>query len=228
MKHSDHSLEGQRVLVTQAHKLMGPAISKCFEENGAEVFGDEQDYTLDPYLPERIVSAVGHVDVLVVNLRPSDIAASMIDATEENSWRRMFDELVHPMMRFSRAVLPQMIERKRGKIVVVSSAIALRPIDQLSTYCAARGAQNAYVKAAGQESARNNVQINAVGQNWVLGGYPDSFMESDRNRRRVERDVPAMRLGEGWEQAELVLYLASNRSDFMSGQVIPFAGGWVT
>lgn len=228
MEHPEQSFEGKRVLITQADRLMGPAITKCFEENGAEVIGDDQDYTSDPDLPARIVSQAGHIDVLVVNLRPSEISASAIDETEEHSWRRMFEELVHPMMRFSRAVLPQMVERKRGKIVVVSSAIALRPIDQLSTYCAARGAQNAYVKAAGQESARSNVQINAVGQNWVLGGYPDDFMNSDRNRRRVQREVPAMRLGQGWEQAELVLFLASNRSDFMSGQVIPFAGGWVT
>ncbi|MEL6758522.1 MAG: SDR family oxidoreductase [Pseudomonadota bacterium] len=228
MERSEKSFEGQRVLVTQADKLMGPAISECFRENGATVIRDAHDYSSDPDLPARIVADAGHVDVLVINLRPSDIAASTIDATSEQSWQLMFNEIVHPMMRFSRAVLPQMVERKRGKIVVVSSAIALRPIDQLSTYCAVRGAQNAYVKAAGQESARSNVQINAVGQNWVLGGYPDDFMESERNRRRVEREVPAMRLGEGWEQAELVLYLASHRSDFMSGQVIPFSGGWVT
>lgn len=72
------------------------------------------------------------------------------------------------------------------------------------------------------------MQINAVGQNWVYGGYPSDYLESEKNRDRVVRDVPAMRLAEGWEQAELVLYLASRCSNFISGQVIPFSGGWVT
>jgi hypothetical protein len=63
----------------------------------------------------------------------------------------------------------------------------MRPTDGLSTYCATRGAQNVYVKAAGKESAQNNVQINAVGRNWVLGGYPSDYMDSDKNRARVEK-----------------------------------------
>ena len=220
--------EGKRVLITQADKLMGPAIVERFEAEGAQLIRNIQDYTSDPQLPCRIVADAGHVDVLVINLRPPDAGIAAPEAIEEAAWQSMFNHIVHPTMRFVTAVLPQMIERREGKIVVVSSAIPMRPIKGLSTYCAARGAQNAYVKSAGTESARSNVQINAVGQNWVLGGYPADYMDCEANRKRVARDVPAMRLAEGWEQAELVLYLASGNSDFISGQVIPFAGGWVT
>lgn len=72
------------------------------------------------------------------------------------------------------------------------------------------------------------MQINAIGQNFVYGGYPENAMEKPRIRNLVERDVPARRIAEGWEQAELVLFLASQNSNFICGQVVPFAGGWVT
>ena len=147
---------------------------------------------------------------------------------DETQWRSMFAGLVDPTMRFTKAVLPQMIERRGGKIIAVTSAAPLRGTPRASAYSAARGAQNAYVRAAGAEVAEHNVQINAVAQNFVYGGYPSDAMDRPRIREMVLRDVPARRLAEGWEQAELVLFLASQNSNFISGQIVPFAGGWVT
>jgi 2-keto-3-deoxy-L-fuconate dehydrogenase len=66
-----------------------------------------------------------------------------------------------------RAVLPQMIGRRRGRIVVMGSAAALRGQRRTSTYSAARGAQLAYVQAVGVEVAQHQVQVNAIAQNFV-------------------------------------------------------------
>lgn len=217
----------RRVLVTQADHYMGPAISDRFEREGAHVVRDFGRY-VEPDEPADIVAAAGQIDVLVVNLLPTKTILQPAHEVVEADWQEIFDILVHPTMRFVKAALPKMIERREGKIVVVTSAVPLRPINSASAYTAARGAQNAYVRAVGVEVARHNVQVNAVGQNFVYGGWPKDAMEIPHIRERVLRDVPAQRLAEGWEQAELVLFLASQNSNFICGQVMPFAGGWVT
>jgi len=218
---------GRTVLVTGADIYMGPAISERFDMEGARVIRDTGDYA-DAEAPARIVAAAGTVDVLVINLLPVKMRRCPVQEVSEEAWQDMFAALVHPTMRFIKAVLPQMIERREGKIIVVTSAAPLRAIASAAAYTAARGAQNALVLAAGAEVARHNVQINAVGQNFVYGGYPADAMDKPEIRERVLREVPSQRIAEGWEQAELVLFLASQNSNFICGQVIPFAGGWVT
>ena len=220
--------EGARVLVTSADAYMGPAIVERFEGEAAQVVADKGRYLSDADEPARIVAAAGRVDILVINLAPTRLGSGPAQDVDETQWRSMFAGLVDPTMRFTKAVLPQMIERRGGKIIAVTSAAPLRGTPRASAYSAARGAQNAYVRAAGAEVAEHNVQINAVAQNFVYGGYPSDAMDRPRIREMVLRDVPARRLAEGWEQAELVLFLASQNSNFISGQIVPFAGGWVT
>ena len=141
----------------------------------------------------------------------------------------MFDALVHPTMRFVRAALPQMIERRAGKIIVVTSAAPLRATPQSDAYSAARAAQNAYVQTVGADVARHNVQINAIAQAYVesVDAFQRDTWESDALQRQL-RHVPARRIAEAWEQAELVTFLASRSSDFIGGQIVPYAGGWAT
>lgn len=226
-------LSGKTTLITAADTYMGPAISARFAEAGSRVIADTGCYDDDPGLPAAIIEKAGDIDVLVVNLQPDEspgMASLFSPAHEQDEvhWQQMFNRLVHPTMRFVSAVLPQMIESRAGKIIVVTSAAPLRAISNLSAYSAARGAQNTYVKIVGAEVARHNVQINAVAQNYTIGGVPADFMEDPANARRVQRDVPAQCMSRGDEQAALCLFLASQDSDFFCGQVFPYAGGWVT
>jgi 2-keto-3-deoxy-L-fuconate dehydrogenase len=214
------------VLVTSADAYMGPAIVERFRAAGATVIADTGTY-VDPADPARVVAEAGEIDVLVVNLVAMPMPQAGTDIADDQ-WNLAFDRMVHPTMRFVRAALPQMIVRRAGKIVVITSAAPLRPTAGRSAYTAARGAQNAFVTAVGAEAAQHNVQVNAIAQNFVYGGYRPDALDDPQFRSRVEREVPAQRLAEGWEQADLALFLASPGSDFIGGQVIPFAGGWVT
>lgn len=219
--------EGVRVLVTSANVYMGPTVTERFEAAGATVVADAGTYETDPVEPGRVVEAAGHVDVLVVNLLAA--VRSHVEDIEEEDWRLMFARMVDPTMRYVKAVLPQMIERRAGKIVVLTSTAPLRALRPgMTGYTSARGAQNAFVLSAGTEVARHNIQINAIGQNYVYGGYARDALDDPDIREEVARDVPARRIAEPWEHAELVLFLASQNSNFLSAQVIPFAGGWAT
>ena len=85
----------------------------------------------------------------------------------KDDWNKLINSLVHPLMYLVRAVTPQMIERKSGKIIAITSAAPLKGIPNNAAYCAARGAQNGFIKAAGLELARSNVQVNAIAQNYI-------------------------------------------------------------
>jgi 2-keto-3-deoxy-L-fuconate dehydrogenase len=219
-------LSGQRVLITSADCYMGPSIAKRFRDEGAVVIEDFGPYENDPEAPAHIIARALPLDVLVINLHPGEISREPVFDASEDEWQKVFNRLVHPTMRFSKAVLPHMIERRSGKIIAVTSGSSIRPRPDLSAYCSARGAQNTYIRCAGSEVARYNVQVNAIAQSFVEGGWPRNAMSDPAVREMVLREVPAQRLGTDSEQAELALFLASNRSNFMCGQVIPFAGGW--
>lgn len=206
---------------------MGPAIRELFGAEGAEVVADTSDLTRAEAC-ERAVEQAGAIDVLVANLAHPPNACSVAEIADTD-WHALFDTLVHPLMRLVRAIAPAMIARRRGKIVAITSASPLRGYPAAAAYCAARGAQNAFVRAVGLELAPHNVQFNAVAQNYVQNDvyYPEGLAHKESFRRHVERNVPAQRLAAGWESAELALFLASDKSDFISGQAVPFAGGWV-
>jgi 2-keto-3-deoxy-L-fuconate dehydrogenase len=122
-----------------------------------------------------------------------------------------------------------MIERRRGKIVVMGSASALRGMKRASTYSAARGAQAAYVQAVGVEVAPHNVQINIVAQNFVDNPtyFPREIQENPRFQERLKREVPLGRLVSAREDAQFAAYLCSDGADCFVGQVFPVCGGWV-
>ena len=133
-------------------------------------------------------------------------------------------------MYLIRAVTPQMLDRQAGKIIAVTSAAPLKGIANNTAYCAARGAQNGFIKAVGLELARSNIQVNAIAQNYINNNtyYPDDILDNEKFLAHIKRNVPTNKIGPANETAELAAYLASEDCSHMVGQVIPLAGGWVT
>lgn len=220
-------LQQKQVLVTHADAFMGPVLCDVFAMQGATVFADT-DPLHDPEAPAAIVAAAGTVDVLVVNLAIEAPSTPAPDVGEEE-WRRVFAALVDPLPRLVRAVLPQMMARRAGKILVMGSASALRGMKRTSSYSAARGAQIAYVQAVGVEVAPHNVQVNAIAQNFVENPtyFPPAVQADPRFQERLRREVPLGRLVSAREDAEFAAYLCSDAAGCFVGQVFPVCGGWV-
>jgi NAD(P)-dependent dehydrogenase (short-subunit alcohol dehydrogenase family) len=219
-------LAGKRVLVTQAGDYMGPATIELFREHGAEVIADESDLT-KPDAVKQVVEAAGHIDVLVANLAAdARFGMSVID-TDDAVWHTAFDVMVHPLHRLCRSVLPQMYERRAGKIVVYGSATGVRAQEGVTAYGSARAAQVGYVRTVGVEAARHNVQINLIAQHFVENPayFPPEFQATPEFKAELAK-VPIGRLATGREDALFGLFLASEESDFFVGQSIPFCGGW--
>jgi len=219
---------GKKILVTCADQYMGPVITHAFKIEGAIVFTSNNPL-LDRNSVDELMADVREIDVLIANFAEPP-RTSPVEKIQDEDWFTLFEKLVHPLMRIVRAVVPQMKARNSGKIIAVTSAGPLRGIPNTTGYCAARGAQNAFIRAAGLELAKFNIQVNAIAQNYIKNNtyYPDDMIETERFRQHLNQFVPTKKVAEADETAELAMYLASDKCTHMVGQIIPIAGGWAT
>jgi 2-keto-3-deoxy-L-fuconate dehydrogenase len=224
---SQPTLAGKRILVTHADQFMGPTLCEVLTDHGATVIAST-DALLRPDEPAALIAKTGHVDVLIASLAVPAPSTSAVEASDAE-WSEVFAAIVDPLPRLCRAVLPAMIARRSGKIVVLGSASALRGMKRASTYSAARGAQLSYAQAVGVEVAPYNVQVNAIAQNFVDNPtyFPAEVQANPRFQERLKREVPLGRLVGAREDAEFIAYLCSPAADCFVGQVFPVCGGWV-
>ncbi|MEO1310211.1 MAG: SDR family oxidoreductase [Pseudomonadota bacterium] len=220
-------LDGLRALITQADDFMGPAAAEGFRRAGADVVADARDLT-EPGSCKALVAEAVRLDILVANLAGPNFSGTPATDLTDDQWATCFETMVHPLHRLCRAVLPQMLERGRGKIIVFGSATALKGVRNVSAYSAARSAQAGYVRALGVEVARSGVNVNLIAQNWVENPayYPRELQETEKFQKALRAQVPIGRLAKPEEDVALALFLASDQSDFLVGQILPFDGGW--
>jgi NAD(P)-dependent dehydrogenase (short-subunit alcohol dehydrogenase family) len=175
----------------------------------------------------RATRELGRVDVLVNN----DAFPAIRDPVEHADpadFRAALDSLLIAPFLMSRAVVPQMKARQAGKILFITSAAPLRGLPNYSTYVAARGGANALVVSLARELAPSNIQVNAIAPNFVESPtyFPQELLNDSEALRKITRNIPLGRLAKPDELAALAGFLASPRSDFITGHVLPFAGGW--
>lgn len=220
-------LAGKRVLITQADDYMGPATIDVFSQAGAQIIADTSDLTQSGRC-EALIGEAGQVDILIANLASANYSGIFATELSDENWADTFDVMVHPLHRLCRGVLPQMIDRQRGKVVVYGSATALKGLKTVTAYSAARAAQVGYVQSLGVEVAPHNIQVNLIAQNYVENPvyYPPELRAKESFQKSLARQVPLGRLARAEEDAKFALFLASDDSDFFVGQAIPFSGGW--
>ena len=221
-------MTNRTALITCVDRYMGLAVQTKFEALGITVV------TSDGPLPSEractdLIAAAGEIDILVANLAEPPMIGP-VQNIDNADWNTLFDALVHPLMYLVRAVTPQMLDRQSDKIIAVTSAAPLRGIPNNAAYCAARGAQNGFIKAIGLELARANIQANAIAQNYINNDtyYPDDILDDAKFLDHVKHNVPTNKIGAAQETAKLAAYLASENCTHMVGQIIPLAGGWAT
>ena len=130
--------------------------------------------------------------------------------------------------RFLRAVVPVMVERGGGQVLVFTSAAGARPTPGAPLYSSARAGANMLVRNVAAEVADKGVQVNAIGTNFM--DFP-AFLKANRaedaeGRARVEAQVPMGRLGGLDELAHFSAPFVDGTSRFATGQFVAFAGGW--
>lgn len=249
-------LTGKVALITNVSHFMGPAITEEFCREGASVALHDRDaaavkpfaaiaerlgrdlLTLSGDLSrsadaeaavEAVVARFGRLDVLINN-NAHPPAGSPVEQISDETWREMQSRLLDEPFFCLRAAVRVMRPAGRGKIINMSSAAAFPGLANYAAYTAARAGVNGLTRAVGREVAKDGIQVNAIAQNYVENPtyFPPALTADPVKRERMIRNIPAGRLARSEESARLAVYLASEDADFFVGQVIPFAGGWVT
>ena len=129
---------------------------------------------------------------------------------------------------FLRAVVPVMVEQGSGQVLVFTSAAGARPTPGAPLYSSARAGANMLVRNVADEVVGKGVQVNAIGTNFMdfPGFLKANRAEEPEGRARVEAMVPMGRLGTLDELAHFSMPFVDGTSRFVTGQFIPFAGGW--
>ena len=197
---------------------------------GARTTSHPADVT-DPGQAAAMVQSVidkhGRLDIVVCNVgNGSSVAAGQETAAE---WRRVFDINLWSATNVIEACVP--ILAHGASIVCISSICGIKALDAPTTYSVAKAALNATVGHLAGALGRRGIRINAVAPGNIL--FPGGVWERKLQEKRqgveamLERDVPLGRFGSPDEIADIVAFLASSRSKFITGTVIVADGGQV-
>lgn len=179
---------------------------------------------------ERLVAAAlerfGRLDAAVASSGTIVVGRFLESSVED--LRAVTTGCLEAPYRFLRAVVPVMVERGEGQVLVLTSASAARPTPGAPLYSAARAGATMLVRNVAGEVARTGVQVNAVGSNFM--DFPE-FLRANRaddpeGRARVESRVPMRRLGSLEELASFCMAFVDGTSRFTTGQFVAYAGGW--
>ena len=120
----------------------------------------------------------------------------------------------------------RMIQQQRGKIINTASIMGQVGQKLTLTYCAAKAGVVGLTRALALEWARHNIQVNALCPGIVLTSINENAMKDEKIFNATLRKIPAGRLGQVSDMVGAVLFLASEASDYMTGQTLTVDGGW--
>lgn len=165
----------------------------------------------------------GHIDVLVNNAGVG--LYKLITETTDSEWDRLFNINMKAAFRLSKLCLKKMIERKKGKIIFVSSIWGIAGACMETAYSASKAALIGFTKALAKEVAPSGINVNCI-----CPGVIDTKMNgrfSEEEMKSVRAQTPLGRLGTAKEIAELIYFLASEKAEFITGQCITADGGFI-
>ncbi len=169
----------------------------------------------------------GGVEILVNNAG-WDKAAPFLSSTPE-LWKKLIDINLYGPLNMHYAVLPGMVQRKRGRVVSIASDAGRVGSSGESVYSACKGGVIAFTKTLARELARNNIQLNAVCPGPTDTPLLRSFAEEgEAGNKLIEgltRAIPMRRLGQPADYPGIVAFLASDDAAFITGQTVSVSGG---
>lgn len=214
--------EGASVLISDFHeRRLDDAAQRIASEVGCErpatfvcdvTVQDHVDGLRDAALRE-----LGRVDVLINNAGLGG-EVDVIDMTDDQ-WHRVLDVTLTSVMRMSRAFLPLMYATKSGVVVNNASVLGWRAQKGQAHYAAAKAGVMAFTRCSAVEAAEHNVRINAVAPSIAMHAFLAKVTTDDLLAELSAREAFG-RPAEVWEVANVMLFLASDLSSYMTGEVV--------
>jgi 3-oxoacyl-[acyl-carrier protein] reductase len=213
--------EGATVLISDFHeRRLNESADRIAEKVGTRPTIAVCDVTSEEQvqgLRDAALKELGRVDVLINNAGLGG-EADIVDMTDEQ-WSRVFDVTLTSLFRMTRAFLPAMYAAKSGVMVNNASVLGWRAQKGQAHYAAAKAGVMAFTRCAAIEAAAHNVRINAVSPSLAMHPFLAKVTTQDALDKLVEKEAFG-RPAEVWEIANVMMFLASDLSSYMTGEIV--------
>ena len=215
--------EGATLLISDFHeRRLGEAADRIAAEVGcarpATFVCDVTNEQAVQGLRDASLAALGRIDVLINNAGLGG-EADVIDMTDDQ-WSRVLDVTLTSLFRMTRAFLPVMYAAKSGVMVNNASVLGWRAQKGQAHYAAAKAGVMAFTRCAALEAADHGVRINAVSPSLAMHPFLAKVTTEEKLAELVKTEAYG-RPAEVWEVANVMLFLASDLSSYMTGEIVP-------
>lgn len=253
MRKSLFDLDGKVAVITGSSRGIGRAIAERMAQHGAKVvissrkagpceevagainaeFGDGTAIAVPANisskddlkrLVETATATFGKVDVLVCNAATNPHYGSILDI-EDDQFRKILDNNIVANNWLAQLVAPQMVERKDGVIIIVSSVGGLKGSPVIGAYNVSKAADFQLARNLAVELGKHNIRVNCIAPGLIQTDFARALWENPETLKRATAFTPLGRIGQPDEIAGAAVFLASDAGTFMSGQTIVVDGG---
>lgn len=219
--------EGAQVVISDAHARRVQELAEAMTgDYGRQVLGlgvDVRDVGQVKAMVETALERFGQIDILMNNAGINRLVP--VWEMDDETWQLVIDVNLTGTFHCTRAVLPHMIERKGGTIINMASVVGwFGSGDGESHYAAAKAGIMGFTRAVAAEAGKHGVRVNAMAPGLIYNEFLERIYPKEFFERFVKR-VPLGRAGEPPDVADLAVFLASDLSRYITGEVICISGG---
>ena len=212
-------------LVTRSKEDVVELRRECNDTNRVVILErDVSDSASVGDIQEATMEAFGRLDILI-NDAAMRFRKPFLEI-EEGEFRKVMDNNLMNITFLCKAFIPVMLENKYGKIVNVSSVAGTRGLPHLSAYVTSKSAVNGLTKSLALEFAEGGLNINAIAAGFCKTSYFENFKENKELYEFTLERTPVGRWGNPEDVTNACLYLASDASAFVTGEILNVDGGW--
>ena len=235
----------KKVFITGASGGIGSAITKKFHDLGyaliltsssekklldlKNLYGDSHNYyTLDLSDLSAITTKMdeitkNHPDISILINNAGLTSDSLLLRMKLEKWQEVMNTNLSSNFVIIKSILPNMIKQKKGKIIGISSVVAITGNPGQSNYVSSKSGMIGFYKSLAHEVASRNINVNVISPGFIMSPMTDKLNEMQRNK--MLENIPMKKFGEPCDVANMVYFLSSTEASYITGQNFHVNGG---